>query len=105
MARDVGASVQLRNAILDVTDPEPLPATPALGSTPRVRITPHIASATRPDTAVDAVLDNIRRLRAGEPLLGEIDRSRGYRIRQDARSRKCCELIIKRGIRAFTAMF
>lgn len=72
------ASGQIRNAVLDVTDPEPLPATHALWGHPRVRITPHIASATRPDTAVDVVLDNIRRHCAGEPLLGEIDPSRGY---------------------------
>ncbi|EIN01338.1 2-hydroxyacid dehydrogenase [Paraburkholderia hospita] len=72
------ASGQLRNAVLDVTDPEPLPVTHALWGHPRVRITPHIASATRPDTAFDVVLDNIRRHSAGEPLLGEIDRSRGY---------------------------
>ncbi|MEW9586312.1 2-hydroxyacid dehydrogenase [Paraburkholderia sp. DGU8] len=72
------ASGQLNNAILDVTDPEPLPATHALWGHPRVRITPHIASATRPDTAVDVVPDNLRRHCAGEPLLGAIDRSRGY---------------------------
>ena len=39
-----------------------------------MRITPHIASATRPDTAVDVVLDNIRRHRAGQPMIGQIDR-------------------------------
>ena len=72
------ASGRLRNAILDVTDPEPLPASHPLWTHPRVRITPHIASATRPDTAVDVVLDNIRRHRAGQPMLGQIDRSRGY---------------------------
>jgi glyoxylate/hydroxypyruvate reductase A len=43
-----------------------------------VRITPHVASATQPDTAVDAVLDNLRRYRAGEPMRGAIDRTRGY---------------------------
>jgi glyoxylate/hydroxypyruvate reductase len=68
----------LRNAILDVTDPEPLPATHPLWTHPRVRITPHIASATRPDTAVDVVLDNIRRHRAGLPMIGQIDRGQGY---------------------------
>jgi len=72
------ASGQLRNAILDVTDPEPLPATHPLWTHPRVRVTPHIASATRPDTAVDVVLDNIRRHRAGQPMIGQIDRKRGY---------------------------
>jgi glyoxylate/hydroxypyruvate reductase A len=69
---------QLQNAILDVTDPEPLPASHPLWTHPRVRITPHIASATRPDTAVDVVLDNIRRHHAGQPMIGQIDRSRGY---------------------------
>lgn len=69
---------QLQNAILDVTDPEPLPESHPFWTHPRVRITPHIASATRPETAVDVVLDNIRRHRDGLPMLGEIDRKRGY---------------------------
>jgi glyoxylate/hydroxypyruvate reductase A len=71
-------SGHLRNAILDVTDPEPLPPTHPFWSHPRVRITPHIASATRPETAVEVVLDNIRRHREGLPMLGLIDRARGY---------------------------
>jgi glyoxylate/hydroxypyruvate reductase A len=71
-------SGQLQNAILDVTDPEPLPAGHPLWTHPRVRITPHIASATRPDTAVDVVLDNLRRHREGLPMLGQVDRTRGY---------------------------
>jgi glyoxylate/hydroxypyruvate reductase A len=33
---------------------------------------------TQPETAVDAVLANIRRHRNGEPLVGLIDRGRGY---------------------------
>ncbi|WP_133647141.1 2-hydroxyacid dehydrogenase [Paraburkholderia flava] len=69
---------QLHSAILDVTDPEPLPASHPLWTHPRVRITPHIASTTRPDTAVDVILDNLRRHRAGLPMLGLIDRQRGY---------------------------
>jgi glyoxylate/hydroxypyruvate reductase A len=71
-------SGQLDSAILDVTEPEPLPASHPLWTHPRVRITPHIASATRPETAVDVVLDNVRRHRAGLSLVGEVDRSRGY---------------------------
>ncbi len=71
-------SGQLQNAILDVTDPEPLPESHPFWAHPRVRITPHIASATRPETAVDVVLDNIRRHCDGLPMLGEIDRTRGY---------------------------
>jgi glyoxylate/hydroxypyruvate reductase A len=69
---------RLDSAILDVTDPEPLPAGHPFWNHPRVRITPHIASATRPDTAVDAVLANLARHRAGEPMIGVVDRARGY---------------------------
>lgn len=65
-------------AILDVTDPEPLPPEHPFWSHPRVVLTPHIASETQPETAVDAVLDNIRRHRRGEPLAGLVDRARGY---------------------------
>ncbi|WP_438894127.1 NAD(P)-dependent oxidoreductase, partial [Bacillus cereus group sp. BC20] len=43
------ASGRVDNAILDVTDPEPLPAGHPFWAHPRIRITPHIASATRPD--------------------------------------------------------
>ncbi|WP_250536509.1 glyoxylate/hydroxypyruvate reductase A [Caballeronia sp. AZ10_KS36] len=71
-------SGHLHAAILDVTDPEPLPPTHPLWTHPRVRLTPHIASATRPESAVDVVLDNLRRHRAGERMIGEIDRTRGY---------------------------
>ncbi|SAK77466.1 D-isomer specific 2-hydroxyacid dehydrogenase [Caballeronia arationis] len=72
------ASGHLDSAILDVTEPEPLPADHPLWTHPRVRITPHIASATRPETAVDVVLENIRRHRAGLNMIGQVDRSRGY---------------------------
>ncbi|WP_277183075.1 glyoxylate/hydroxypyruvate reductase A [Caballeronia sp. BR00000012568055] len=71
-------SGRLHAAILDVTDPEPLPPAHAFWTHPRVRLTPHIASATRPESAVDVVLDNLRRHRAGERMIGEIDRTRGY---------------------------
>ncbi|MGF6852359.1 2-hydroxyacid dehydrogenase [Paraburkholderia sp. CI3] len=69
---------QIHSAVLDVTDPEPLPADDPLWAQPRVRITPHIASATRPEPAVDAVLENLRRYRSGERMNGLIDRTRGY---------------------------
>ncbi|SAK90316.1 D-isomer specific 2-hydroxyacid dehydrogenase [Caballeronia calidae] len=71
-------SGHLHAAILDVTEPEPLPPAHPFWTHPRVRLTPHIASATRPETAVDVVLENLRRHRAGERMSGEIDRTRGY---------------------------
>ncbi|WP_176055501.1 2-hydroxyacid dehydrogenase [Paraburkholderia caribensis] len=71
-------SGQLQNAILDVTDPEPLPDSHPFWTHPRVRVTPHIASATRPEGAVDVVLENIRRRSGGLAMVGEVDRKRGY---------------------------
>jgi glyoxylate/hydroxypyruvate reductase A len=68
----------LAEAVLDVTDPEPLPADHALWSHPRVRITPHIASMTQPQTAARVAIDNLRRFARGEPLVGWVDRARGY---------------------------
>ena len=74
-ALDSGA---LSGAVLDVADPEPLPAGHPFWSHPRILLTPHNASMTTPDTAVDFVLDVIARHRRGEDLPGRVDRSRGY---------------------------
>lgn len=68
----------LAEAVIDVTDPEPLPAGHAFWTHPRVRLTPHIASETQIPTAVDALIANVRRHRAGESLPGLVDRTRGY---------------------------
>ena len=68
----------LSGAVLDVTDPEPLPADHPFWSHPRILLTPHNASMTTPDTAVDYVLDVIARHRRGEDLPGRVDRNRGY---------------------------
>lgn len=65
-------------AILDVTDPEPLPPGHPLWRRPGVTITPHVASITQPRTATSAVIDNICRHRAGQPMSGLVDRTRGY---------------------------
>jgi glyoxylate/hydroxypyruvate reductase A len=71
-------SGRLAAAMLDVTDPEPLPENHPLWSHPKVMITPHIASVTQPDTAAQSVVENIRRHRAGEKLIGVVDRTLGY---------------------------
>ncbi|HWT60446.1 MAG TPA: glyoxylate/hydroxypyruvate reductase A [Rhizobium sp.] len=71
-------SGRLAAAMLDVTDPEPLPADHPLWQHPKVAITPHIASVTQPETAAHSVIENIRRHRAGETLIGLVDRTRGY---------------------------
>ncbi len=63
-------------AVLDVTQTEPLPADHWLWTHPRVRITGHTSNlgtgtARRAD---EQFLDNLRRFRAGEPLLNEAAR-------------------------------
>jgi glyoxylate/hydroxypyruvate reductase A len=69
---------KLSGAVLDVTDPEPLPQGHPLWSHPKVMLTPHIASVTQPHTAARSVVENIRRHRAGQELIGLVDRTRGY---------------------------
>jgi glyoxylate/hydroxypyruvate reductase A len=71
-------SGQLSRAILDVTEPEPLPDDHALWRHPRVLITPHIASMTQPDTAAPVLLANLRRHMAGAAPHDIVDRRRGY---------------------------
>lgn len=71
-------SGQLSAVMLDVTTPQPLPSDHPLWRDPRVLITPYVASMTQPETAVEVVLDNLRRYRSGEPLVGLVDRARGY---------------------------
>jgi len=69
---------QISGAILDVFAAEPLPPDHPFRSHPRVIVTPHVASTSRPETAARAVIENLRRHRAGESLLGLVDRGRGY---------------------------
>lgn len=71
-------SGHLAAAMLDVTDPEPLPEGHSLWRHPKVAITPHIASVTQADSAAQSVVDNIRRHRAGDELIGLVDRTLGY---------------------------
>jgi glyoxylate/hydroxypyruvate reductase A len=70
-------SGHLSRAILDVTEPEPLPREHRFWTHPRIFLTPHVASMTQPETAAPILLQNIRRHQRGEPL-EVIDRSRGY---------------------------
>ncbi|MBR0687486.1 glyoxylate/hydroxypyruvate reductase A [Bradyrhizobium manausense] len=69
---------QLAGAVVDVTEPEPLPGDHALWAHPKVLLTPHVASVTQADTAARAVIDNIKRYEAGLDLVGLVDRTRGY---------------------------
>ena len=68
----------LAHATLDVFREEPLPPGHPFWAHPRVTVTPHVASATRPETASRAIAENVRRGEAGEPFLHLVDRARGY---------------------------
>ena len=69
---------RLAHASLDVTREEPLPPDHPFWRHPRIDLTPHAASYGQPSTGADLVIENLRRLDAGEPLLHTVDRTRGY---------------------------
>jgi len=69
---------QVGGATLDVFAEEPLPADSPLWDHPRVVVTPHVASMTIPDSAAAAVVAQIRRFEAGQPLEHVVEMSRGY---------------------------
>lgn len=68
----------IAGATLDVFRREPLPPQHPFWSHPKIRVTPHIAGITNPCTAAPQVIENIRRIRANQPLLHPVDRNLGY---------------------------
>ena len=71
---------QIGGAALDVTDPEPLPAGHPLWDLDNCLITPHTADTeemTQPLLA-SRIAENVRRLAAGQELLGLLDPGAGY---------------------------
>jgi glyoxylate/hydroxypyruvate reductase A len=74
-ALDRGA---LAHAYLDVFEPEPLPADDPLWRHPAVTLTPHAAAATEPRTAVAKIVENVERVRRGEPPRHLVDFESGY---------------------------
>jgi glyoxylate/hydroxypyruvate reductase A len=68
----------LSGAVLDVTCIEPLPPEHPFWPHPRIVLTPHVASQTQAESAGRVLVENIRRHRAGEPMIGLVDRGRGY---------------------------
>ena len=71
-------SGHLSGATLDVFNQEPLPADHAYWAHPKVHVTPHVAGATNPRTASPGIIENIKRLRAGQPLIHRVDPKTGY---------------------------
>jgi phosphoglycerate dehydrogenase-like enzyme len=71
----------LSGAILDVYDPEPLPASSPLWHAENVILTPHVTSDDLDDylpQTFDLVFGNAARLIRGEALINRVDPARGY---------------------------
>jgi len=68
----------LSGAVLDVFNIEPLPVDHRYWTHPKVHATPHIAGATNPRTASPGVIENIKRLRTGQPFIHTVDPKSGY---------------------------
>ena len=73
-------SGKLAGACLDVTDPEPLPASSPLWGMRNVVVTPHVSGdAEVTETRQWTLLrENLRRFAAGEPLYNVVDKQAGY---------------------------
>lgn len=76
--RDALDSGRIAQAVLDVTEPEPLPSGHWLWRDPRVIVTPHIASQTVAEEGAAHVLAGIRADLQGRKPDGLVDRLRGY---------------------------
>lgn len=65
---------RLSKVFLDVTTPEPLPATHALWRTPGVYITPHTAGGTgdEPERMIQHFLENLKRFEKKQPLSDQL---------------------------------
>jgi phosphoglycerate dehydrogenase-like enzyme len=74
-------SGKLSGAMLDVFDPEPLPASSPLWRVPNLIITPHCSSDDLDDylpKTMDLAFENLARLRTGRKLKNVVNRATGY---------------------------
>ena len=72
---------EIKGAVLDVFDPEPLPRTSPLWSTPNLIMTPHVASDDSVEyipRTLDLVLENAARHLDGRALKNRVIPSREY---------------------------
>jgi phosphoglycerate dehydrogenase-like enzyme len=70
----------IAGAALDVFEEEPLPATSPLWAMPNVIVSPHMSGdyAGWHETVVELFLENLERYLIGRPLMGVVDKRRGY---------------------------
>jgi glyoxylate/hydroxypyruvate reductase A len=71
-------SGQLAAATLDVFRVEPLPKEDPFWGHPRITVMPHVARMPLPRDVAPQVVENVRRAKAGQPLVGVVDRAVGY---------------------------
>jgi phosphoglycerate dehydrogenase-like enzyme len=71
---------RIGGAALDVFETEPLPATSPLWDCASAILTPHISNSSPRvrERSLALVAENVRRFKAGEPLLNVVDRKAGY---------------------------
>ena len=74
------ADKRIGGAALDVFDTEPLPADSPLWSCDNAILTPHVSNSSPKvrERSLALVVENVRRFKAGEPLLNLVDRTAGY---------------------------
>jgi len=75
---DLLTAGHLGGAALDVFTAEPLALDSRLWDLPGVSITSHISGPSTPAEVVPIFVDNYRRYVAGRPLVGVVDRQRGF---------------------------
>lgn len=68
----------LAGAALDVFRKEPLPEDHPFWKHPKINVTPHIASVTKPSSVVSQVLENYERMKREEPLENVVKKDKGY---------------------------
>lgn len=79
--RDKLQKGELSGAVLDVFDPEPLPADSPLWSTPNLIMSPHCAvddESVYVERCLDIFFDNLKRFLAGRPLENVVNTKLGY---------------------------
>jgi phosphoglycerate dehydrogenase-like enzyme len=74
------AEKRIGGAALDVFDTEPLPSDSPLWSLDNAILTPHVSNSSPKlrERSLALVVENVRRFKAGEPLLNLVDRTAGY---------------------------
>ena len=68
----------ISNAILDVYCKEPLPKTSKLWEQENIRIWPHVAAETNPETAAKQIANAIKCIEHGKTPPNTIERKLGY---------------------------